>query len=466
MSELMPVMVLAAVIGGLPLLAYLGVRIVREPVVGVYIFVFLSSITEMPALPVVGDRLAVADFVMLFTILVTLIQGVLLRRAPPGLRLVDQLGLLFIVLATISSLLALIVGGEPVRVVLFLIIYVYGYLCFRLIVRLIDRRERFYRVCFSWAAGAALVIVVGFLAATGVYKPAWTYDPVIMRINSTMKMSGQVSSYVAPAMFVLFFVAASRRIGVMAQIIAILLISAGALVLIGTGSRISFIMLLFVILYALLAIRLTSGAQSRQSLIAVAALVGGSIFSGFVVSVWTDTSEEYALLKTSPFERAIRIFSETSRHEDADISDWGGNRYREIPLALQNFEKHPLLGVGSGMFSSTYQVKEIHNTYISILAENGVLSFIIFAVWWLMILYLILREARGLRGQDRLLLRLAFGAMLALSMYQATTNGMRQRPFWFVPAICLAAVVIVRHRSEEDGSVSFHPRLSSSSGRG
>lgn len=424
-------------------------RIARDPTLGVCIFVFLSSITKMPTLPVVGDRLTVADFVMLITLLVTAFQGQLFRPAPRVLRLIDHVGLLFIIIATVSSLLALMGGGDPIRVFLFLAIYIYGYLCFRVIIRLINSQERFMRVCLWWAAGAAIVIVVGFLAATGIYKPSWTYDPIIMRINSTMKMSGQVASYLAPAMFILFFLAMTRRVSILRQFVVIGLISAGAVVLIGTGSRISFVILVFLLIYGLFVVKVTSGAAVRRAPLAFAAAVGVVMFVSYAINVWYDTSQKYGLTTTSPFERAIRIFSENAE-TDSGLSTWGGSRYDEISLAFENFENHPFLGIGSGMFGETYGSNEIHNTYITILAENGLLAFIVFVLWWGLIWTVLWRANRIAKGDNRPIFRLILGAFLSISLYQLTTNGMRQRPFWFVPAIAISAVAISRQRPQPD----------------
>ena len=76
--------------GGL-ILIYATLYINKKPEVGIYWFVFLSSITMMPELPVVGSRLAVADFLMLYVIVVATIKGELFRRPPHGTHQNDRL---------------------------------------------------------------------------------------------------------------------------------------------------------------------------------------------------------------------------------------------------------------------------------------------------------------------------------------------------------------------------------------
>ncbi|CDU13618.1 O-antigen ligase family protein [Vibrio coralliirubri] len=436
------------------LIVMLFVKISRDVVYGVYVFIFLASITEMPHLPVVGDRLSVSDFVMIFTLLVATTKGVLFSKAPKPLILIDQFALVFILLASFSSVISLIFSENPnpERSFLFMMIYIYGYLCFRLIIRVVNDKEKLFRVFLYWAAGAALLTIVGFLAATGIYKPAWTYDPIIMRINSTMKSSGQVSSYLAPAMFIFIFMSVNKWLSFSKRSMMIFLSAAAVVVMMGTGSRISFVILIFTLFYGVFTVLTTRGASVRRSLLIISLFVSVWGFTGYVVSVWTDTSEAYGLTTTSPFERAIKIFSDNSR-ENADASEVGGTRYDEISTAFENFHKAPLFGVGSGMFSSAYSLNEIHNTYVSILAENGLFSLISFSIWWLLMFSFVYRSGYASKGDNKLMLKLALGGLLALAVYQLTTNGMRQRPFWFIPALAVASAVVLRQPPQTEGTL-------------
>lgn len=446
------------VYAGLALIA-LGVvfygcfRISKDPLLGVCLFVFLSSITMMPQLPIVGDRLAVADFVMLYTLLICAIKGYFFRAPLPGLKLVDQLALLFISLATLSSLITLYRDGDPVRVILFLLIYAYGYCCFRIIIRVIRDRETLERVMVWWVAGAVLVIVVGFLSGTGIYRPAWTFDPLIGRINATFKASGQVASYLGPAMFILFYLAATRRLSRQLQLGVIALIFSGAFVLMGAGSRIGLLIMIVSVSVGTWIMVSTTQRGIRRTPLLVASTVATISFVIFAAAIWTDTTTRYGLLSTSPFERAIKMWSEQTRG-GASIEELGGTRYDEIAEVFGNFHNHPLLGTGSGMFARTYSINEVHNTYFSILAENGLIAFVAFSCWWVLIFATVIRSAGLARGEDRLILKLVFWTMLTLSIYQMTTNGMRQRPFWFIPALAVSTAMIVRKRAP----VKEHPK--------
>jgi len=436
--------------GGLVFLGLLFTAI-RNPLAGIYIFVFLSSITDTPELPVVGDRLVAADFIMIATIASAGLRGMLTRPAPRGAQALDLLGLVFIGLCSVSSLLATLASDEPGRPLLFLLIYVYGYLCFRLIVRAIDTPERFVRLCLAWALGGALVTVVGLLASSDIYRPEWTYDPIINRINSTMKSSGQVSSYLGPALFIFGYMAVHRGLRVWQRLVAIGLLAGAAVVLLGTGSRISFVILVFSIVYLLASMAKAHGRSFQRGPVLAAALIGVAAFGVYSLSVWDDHTQSYGLVTTSPFERALRIFSETSEMSDAGAADWGGTRYEETETVFAHWGDNPFWGVGSGLFSSTYHLNEVHNTYFSILGENGLPAFAVFLLWWLLMAAHLLRAALTVRGAEaQFAARLIFGAFLALCIYQVTTNGMRQRPFWITPAVALAGTALLRRGSRSE----------------
>ena len=422
--------------------AYVCLRIVKDPLLGVCMFVFGSSVTMMPNLPIVGDRLAVADFIMVYTIFVCVISGVFFSSAPPGLKLVDQFALLFISVSTISSLLALMKGGEPVRVTLFMLIYLYGYCCFRLIIRIIRDRRDFERVAMWWFAGTVLAVTIGFFAATGIFRPAWTFDPIIGRINSTFKMSGQLASYVGPAMFVLLYLATSKRVPLIPRLLVICLFLAGLVVLLASGSRIAFVVMVFAGLAGVWIIGRSRLKEFSRAPLLAAFASAALAFSVFVVAIWADTSTRYGLTTTPPFERAVKLWSEQFR-SGPELSTLGGTRYDEVSAVLENFWDHPFVGTGSGMFALTYNMNEVHNTYFSVLAENGLFAFIILVSWWTLILFLLRNAIHRSKREARVLMRFATAAFLAVSIYQLTTNGMRQRPFWFVPALALSAAAVV-----------------------
>jgi O-antigen ligase len=435
------------VAGAIAIIAALGAM--RATVYGIYGFIFLSAITKAPEWPIVGDRLVTADFLMAFTLLLALGRGQLTAPAPQSLRSVDELATLFILLATFSSVLAAIMMPDPTRTLMFAAIYIYGYCCFRLIIRTITTWDRFRALCVWWLAGASMIVVIGFLSGAKIYAPEWSIEPVINRTTATMKYAAQIPSYLGPAIFIMFFLATAPRLKKTYQVLGLGLLGASAFVLLGAGTRTGFVILVFCFVYGV-GSTLAGRMRVRRGPLLVAATAGAIAFMGFAVSVWTDTSQSYSLVGTSPFERALRIFSETSRNDDAGVSEWGGTRSGEIALAVEALPNHPFFGTGSGMFSTRYQSNEIHNTYFTILAENGLIAFTVFMLWYLAIWQRLFLALRSATPERKLMFRFILGGVTVLMLYQMTLNGMRQRPFWFVPAVALSAAAIAHREKQAD----------------
>jgi len=433
---------------------YGGIRIAKDPILGVCLFIFLSSITITPSMPLIGDRLVLADFVMMYTILVCILKGSFFYRPLHGLKIVDQLALCFILLASLSSIVAIFRGADAVRSILFLFIYAYGYCCFRLIIRLITDKASLERVLLWWTAGACLVIIIGTLAGSGLYQPSWTVDPKIGRISATFKKSAQIASYLGPAILVLFTYAASPWLSKWRQLGVLLLIFAGGFVLLASGSRIALAILFLTIGGGIWIVISSEQRGVKRSPFILTGSAATISFIAFAVSVWTDTSTDYGLLTTSPFERSIKIFSEQHRGS-ASLEAIGGTRYTEVSAVIANLHSHPLFGTGSGHFSSSYSINEVHNSYFSVLGENGIMAFIFFLFWWSAIT-LVLKKSMSMAPEtNKIFATLTFYCFITLMVYQVTTNGLRQRPFWFVPAIALCGALISRRSYEQINAVGF-----------
>ena len=452
MPTFLLIMIVAAGVAGL---VFLLPRLYARPELGAYAFIFLSSITISPNLPLVEDRLIFADFVMAMTIAVLMSSGRFFERLPKEKRLFDMLAMVFFMMIALSSIVALFGDADGTRTVFFTIIYFYGYCAFRALLILIDDEVKLVRLLLAWMSGAALVMTVGVLAASELFAPEWAFDEKIGRLSATMQNSGQVSSYIGPILLGFFFVATATSIQLKWRLFSLAIIAGACVVLLGTGSRISFMMMIVSIIFACSVVMLSSTRTIGRGLPLAAALAGGVVFASYSAAVWQDTSEKYGLLTTSPFERAIRMFAERSRNEEAGIEEWGGTRYDEISVALDNIEKHPVFGTGAGAFSRTYKINEVHNTYINVLAENGALAFLALVVWWGLIAINLMRMSmRGGTARRRFLSRLAFGGFIVLCLYQMTTNGLRQRPFWFASAtaVCFIAVASRRETAQQRGT--------------
>ena len=148
--------------------------------------------------------------------------------------------------------------------------------------------------------------------------------------------------------------------------------------------------------------------------------------------------------------------------------------------AIRIIEDHPWVGTGPGTFGSIYpmyktalteEAQAVHNTFLQMWSDSGVLAFVAFAVLWIVAMRDALRLARqragdaaaaavcgalagwtvhGLADFDLYVPGVALPAFVLLGTVQGLkalprTDSVppRQRANWFVAAICVAVVVAV-----------------------
>lgn len=109
---------------------------------------------------------------------------------------------------------------------------------------------------------------------------------------------------------------------------------------------------------------------------------------------------------------------------------------------LELFFKHPFLGVGSGAFAtSTATGKVGHNFAISLLAETGIIGFVLFSILLAMIVYHALRQPKWSRV-------LWLTVLLAWSMAALTHNWEHRKQTWmFFSLLSASAGLYVRRES-------------------
>lgn len=106
------------------------------------------------------------------------------------------------------------------------------------------------------------------------------------------------------------------------------------------------------------------------------------------------------------------------------------------------FFKHPLLGVGSGAFASSTTIgKAGHNLAISLLAETGIIGFVLFSIFLAMTVYHALRQPKWSR-------LLWISVLLAWSMAAFTHNWEHRKQTWvFLSLVTASAGLYVRRES-------------------
>lgn len=418
--------------------------IMREPIYGVYAYLVGSAVLLTANLPVVREKLAACDFIMLMVLASYFVNPS--KWQVKGLLPIQATALRFagIYVAICGLSIAANVAHieKLTRPLVEYAVYVYGFVACIAIVVLVDTQAKWRNCLIAWCFGTGIVGIFATLAATGLYDPGWGRDEFTMRISSTLRESGQISSYCGPILPFLVFASSINTVPPSIRRILYVLIVPVIIAILGSGSRIAFLILI-ASLGGVFLMRPLFPTRSQLGnlafwIIAVAAFAG---LSRTVYHVATDTSQVYAAGQTSPFERPIRIFAEWWRG-DRGLDT---TRQQQAERFYSRFFNHPLFGIGLGNYSPHYRSHEIHNSFLSALAETGVVGFTALLLWLASIWRCATVGLRYTRDLDyRLLIACVMFGFLLLLMYQVTTLGLRQRPWWFIPAlmICIPRILV------------------------
>ena len=428
------------------------VFICREPVIGVYLYLFGCAILLTTELPVVREKLAGCDCIMLVVLSTFFINRskwkiqTLLPLQTSALRF----ALFYLVVCGLS--IALNAGNivKYSRTLLEYAIYIYGFVACVAIVVLVDDFRKWRNCLIAWCFGAGVVGLFACLAASGIYNPAWARDEFTMRISSTLRESGQISSYCGPILPFLVFASSIDRVPTGVRRVLYILIVPVIVAILGSGSRIAFLILI-VSLVGLFVLRPMFPTRSQIGNVAFY-IIAFAVVAGLgktIYDVATDTTQIYTAGQTSPFERPIRILAEWSRGDrEFDVT-----RANQASSFTRRFVRHPLFGIGIGNYTLHYRSHEIHNSFLSALAETGAFGLSALILWLLAVWRTGLVGLRYARDPDyRLLIACVLFGFALLLMYQITALGLRQRPWWFIPGliICIPRILIASQPTAED----------------
>lgn len=149
-------------------------------------------------------------------------------------------------------------------------------------------------------------------------------------------------------------------------------------------------------------------------------IAGGAL--GLIVLAFANLSKPN-LNNNFFLNRGLSIFSffETSK---GDITQAGATG-ESIKLGLEAFEDNPFIGVGLGNFVGNYFVYEVHNTFVSILAETGIIGFSSYLLLLAVILVCIVRVDIPIKF--KIFLYIAFALFLMMNIPHLL---LRQRWTW------------------------------------
>ncbi|MGQ0719943.1 MAG: O-antigen ligase family protein [Candidatus Eiseniibacteriota bacterium] len=338
--------------------------------------------------------------------------------------------------------LSFLATEDPARSLVETLSYGVNAVLLGLIVFHVRTREDLFACFRAWEAGVVLAVAgsVGGLAllVTGNFDTPLTEGP---KLASTFKKSGQLSAYLLPSLPILWFnlrhLSASRR----ARSARTALIVASFVALLATGSRTG-----LALGAALVTVLFGAGwarafLQGRVALrVSVAALC--------VLAAFPLAARAIEALPFS-FHRALSIL------EGADsLQSLSPTRYYQYQGWLVAAAEFPWTGIGTGDFKTratslapaAWHSHEVHNTYLGVWAETGVLGIAGLAVFYLGVLRAAWQvRTRGDRATADLGLALVV-AILALFLYGVSNFGLRMRHLWSVFGLAVAAWnVVVAH---------------------
>ena len=119
------------------------------------------------------------------------------------------------------------------------------------------------------------------------------------------------------------------------------------------------------------------------------------------------------------FSRFATTFLNLSNH--ADITTGRGDLYE---LALDAFKNHPIIGIGVGNFISyTGSDTAVHNTYLQVLCEQGIIGFCAFVIPIIAFLVFNFRDLRNCNNSGKkFYLRISLFFQLVYALYALTEN--------------------------------------------
>jgi O-antigen ligase len=424
------------------LIVVIGVSIwiAREPVRGIYLAILGAGFLLSPQLPLVRQKLSIVEPIIFITwsaMLIWYISGNLFSK---GKLQTSQKRAIYwaggLVGITLISYIfnTLIANFNIIGSTVQLLSYCYNFLIFFTVILLVDDWQKLEKCLLAWLGGITVAGIVGAWATLG-SAPAWAYDPVTMRVSSTLLKSNQLPSYMAPMLVFLLFISSLRSSRVWLRIGGALLIVFIIISFFGTGSRTAFGLLLIAFgMIFLLGFSNRNSAAYNEKLLYV---FGGLIIAGvliYVFNIWT-SGMQYKLSNGSPAAaRAVLQFRDAANGSSPLMT----TRAVEFQMVWAQFMHYPVIGLGPSNFTSFFQTNEVHNTYLATLIEEGIPGFILLLGWLGAILHIGWTSRRTFDPQKaNVVICLCCGFVLLL-LYGMTMFGLDQRHFWMMAGLLCA----------------------------
>ncbi|WP_024951923.1 O-antigen ligase family protein [Cobetia crustatorum] len=417
--------------------------IAKAPERGVYTAFFASGILNTISLGPLREKVGLTEVVILMTWSAMLVNRQWISRRIP-LSNYQILAMLFLVGFVLIEWISFFINnidyyGHVTESLVETLNITYGAMMVGTVLLLVQDEFQWKRCIIGWLFGSAVVVIVGLWAMTGT-APSWTIDEFTRRISSTFKFENQMASYLIPLMVIALAWCVSRSISERLRNISLLLIAGMATVLIGTGSRTAFllIVLVAVCMAVIYIVQFKNNTLRRGYLgVSIIACVAGLVL--YVVAAMSMFDGVYQLGKTPSWQRpVVMMYQNMTEGKGLDET-----REEQATVVIDNADVAIFLGNGPKLYGSKFNISEIHNTYAGIFIETGVVGITFLLLFLLMPLIISTRVI--VSPEMKLLFIAASMGFVLLLAYNLTMYGLRQRTIWLMAGLLLSASSVSRH---------------------
>ncbi len=449
----------------LPVIAAVGgmilIWILKKPVRGVYLATLLLPVLQTVDLPVVAKQLTIIEPIVLITAMAWFFRLVVTRQKLHNFN-AFYIPIVFFLLSCTLSLL----NTRSMRLSLLeLGIYVYLFGLFAVVTQLIRTEGQLRIIERMWVLSMLLVVVLGWV---GIWQQTTGIEGLFvsrsLRVTSTLRATNQLPSFlIMPFPLVLSYVVDREqplhmRLGALILTLAalpvmlatgsraaiVLLVAGGFVFLVWKGFNLRFLLVCSLVAVVILSVSLTvSGGKGPQK-------------SQRALSLISLTLEEEPSRAEQKFETYMGKIGEYRDPSGAMklLAVLSPPRYVMILVWQQALHEHPLTGIGVGDLHNYFLTVfpdarpwEMHNTYLGVWAEEGILGI----TTLLVVLFLIGREAVFviLRVRNPYLRHIGGALALAILLsliYGLTHFGLRHRHLWMAMAQLVAIGAIARKK--------------------
>lgn len=429
------ILMLVVMLIGLCILSLIFIWILKKPIRGIFLSVFFLPVLVSVNLPIVGPKLALVDIFISMTGFAWFTR--LMTGKKPLMRIKPQFYIplaVFCLVALASFLNTLSYSRSAIE----LLSYVYLGAFFFLFCQIVENEEQLNNVVKIWIAASLMVVLFGliqiFSLATGFGRELLLWHDPTTKITSLLRGPSQLPSYLI-SIFPVFLLYAVKKRGCVRYLNWIVIVLT-AVVMLATGSKTGLVVMFGA--FALFFLWRMGHVRTWGT------YIGLALFSSLVLALVIP-------VLPAAVSRSLSILSITSGNTLSEVSPI---RYSFLVGWAKAVSDHPWIGVGVGDFCDYLPryvpevlKHELHNTYLAIWAEEGLLGFLAFMSF----LSFILKECTNIVFRLRNRYWRELGGALVIGfvanlIYGLAHFGLRHRHLWLSMAIIISITVLIKKK--------------------